>query len=205
MIMVMKQFALILVAFLTLFPVTSEGAGKVRKNAPLYDYEVRAGWGGRPMYLDYSYFRRYDYYCGLDLGDLYRDYTGNVYMTGIISAEFSMNFKKWFSLAFNLGYNGFFTDSYSGKTDEKLRRENGYELIFMPQARFSYMSRPMVSMYSSIGIGVYGLSFMDKHDFGVAAHLTLFGITFGKRLFGVFEIGVGNDYNGCMAGVGYRF
>lgn len=202
----MKRFTFILVALLTLFPVISEGAGKGgRDNTPAFDYEVRAGWGGMPLYFDGSCRAcDVDFY-NLTLSEMYGDYTGHVYMTGVISAEFSIFFKKWFSLAFNLGYNGLFTDRYSGLTDEKLRRENGYSLTFMPQARFTYFSRPMVSLYSSVGLGISGMSFMDDKSVDIAGHLTLLGVTFGRRVFGIFELGLGTDYAGCMAGIGYRF
>ena len=31
------------------------------------------------------------------------------------------------------------------------------------------------------------------------------GVTVGKKVFGFFETGIGTQYVGCMAGIGFRF
>ena len=161
---------------------------KVREPVP-FKYEARAGWGGYPVtdFLNSEISAMSPY---PSLEDLYADYNGNVYMTGIISTEFAFHFRKWFSLSLGLSANGIYSKRYSADTGLKTGTDRGAIVTFMPQVRFSYLNREYVKLYSSLGVG---------------GQVVFIGVTAGKKVFGFFEIGSGTLYLGCMAGVGYRF
>ncbi len=173
-------------------------------------YELSVGWAGYPMdfpiYLPFvKYYHDYDVMVDMSLSSMYSDYSGPIYSTGVISAEFAYNFKKWFALTAQLGYQGLFADNFSAGSDVKTSVSNGYILTFMPQARFTFFHRPMVRLYSSLGIGVVGAAFRGDDEVSVAAHLTAFGVSFGKKVYGKCELGIRTDYMGAMIGLGYRF
>lgn len=184
------------------------GQDKERVHEPVtFKYEVRAGWGGFPfvdrsiMVTDNSGIVPPDG----SLSSLYRDYNGDTYMTGVFSAEFSFNFRKWFSLALGVDCDGIYTRRYSADTGHKTGTDRRAVLTFLPQARFSYLNREYVKLYSSIGLGYsFGTSYGDSVLFP-SVQLTPIGVTAGKKVFGFFEIGVGTLYIGCMAGAGFRF
>ena len=65
------------------------------KGAGIYDYEIRIGWGGYPLadglffFDSFPLFMKYNdmnYYIPSSMEDIYRDYRGPAYMTGLISA-----------------------------------------------------------------------------------------------------------------------
>jgi hypothetical protein len=70
----------------------------------------------------------------------------------------------------------------------------------MPTARFVYLYREKVQLYSALSLGI---------NFGSTvplpcADMTIFGCTFGKSLFGFAEFGTGVGGWGRV-GIGYRF
>lgn len=176
---------------------------KVREPVP-FKYEVRAGWGGYPVtdFLDSEISAMSPY---PSLEDLYADYNGNVYMTGIISTEFAFHFRKWFSLSLGLSANGIYSKRYSADTGLKTGTDRGAIVTFMPQVRFSYLNREYVKLYSSLGVGFSYGTFQGVSQGTTGGQVVFIGVTAGKKVFGFFEIGSGTLYLGCMAGVGYRF
>ena len=101
--------------------------------------------------------------------------------------------------------NAIWKDVYSCQTDKKLGRENGWTATVMPQARFSWVRKEIVKLYSSVGVGVRAGEFDGRDDALIAAQLVPIGINVGGRVFGFAELGFGTLYVGGMFGVGYRF
>lgn len=80
-------------------------------------------------------------------------------------------------------------------------------LTFVPLnivGRCNYLNRPAVKLYGSLEAGV--LMSIDK-ELQVAPNVQLnpIGVEFGRKLFGMVELGVGMNYTGGRIGLGYKF
>lgn len=73
----------------------------------------------------------------------------------------------------------------------------------MPTFRFTWISKPRFTLYSKASVGI-GYANGIKKCFA-AAQLSPVGITFGKTVFGQFELGVGTQGLPLLFGVGFRF
>lgn len=185
----------------------SASASSRRVELP-FDYEVRLGWGGYPA-LDEIYFDSSQYYSPQQyrssISSLYSDYDGPLYSTGAIYADFSFLFKRWFSLSLGINCDILFGNTYNALTGKKTGNRNVSVFTLIPQARFYYLNREYVRMYSSIGAGlVCGVS-RESQELMPAFHVALLGVTVGRKLFGFAEVGTGSIYAGIMAGIGVRF
>ena len=180
-----------------------------------YKYEVRIGWSGYPIleaanfpnygnlpFMDYDMIPYYKY---TSLESLYGTYQGREYMTGLISGEISIHFRKWFTLAVEAGINGMWGrvhDKYDGSF---VRHTRGISLTVMPHARFYWANAKNVRFYSGIGIGL-GLGQYDKYfEVYPAFQLSPIGFTVGRKIFAFGETSLGTAYFGGKFGVGYRF
>jgi hypothetical protein len=75
----------------------------------------------------------------------------------------------------------------------------------MPTARFKYVSRDAFSMYGSAGLGVMvGLSEKEVYCYPTFQLVPL-GLTFGRKVYGFAEFGLGTLYIGANIGAGFRF
>lgn len=174
-----------------------------------YLYEVRIGYGGTPMYdqdnFIYSGCGCYDVFRntpGID--NLYRVQDGPEYVTGVFTAEFSIHYRRWFTLAFNLGINGMWGKQYDPSTSVYTRR-SGASFNIMPVARFNWFTTSMVRMYSSVGLGVYAGFYDDDTECTAAAMWVPAGITIGRKFFFFGELALSTASLGGNIGVGYRF
>lgn len=191
-----------------LFCVLVAGAqDKDGKDVP-YRYEVRLGWSGYPVGDDNQFvgvnnhgFYSYD----TSISDIFSDYDGPTYMTGNIVGEMNFHFKKWFTLSVEVAANRIWKHTYYSQTDEPKGRVRGYTATLMPQARFNWIRKDIVKVYSSVGLGVRAGKFDDRDDALIAAQLVPIGINVGGRVFGFAELGFGTLYVGGMFGIGYRF
>ena len=73
----------------------------------------------------------------------------------------------------------------------------------MPTFRFTWISKRRFTLYSKASVGV-GFANGIKKCFA-AAQLSPVGITFGKTVFGQFELGAGTQGLPLLFGVGFRF
>lgn len=198
-----------LLAFLVCSRAEGKSAGD--RNSIPFRYETRLGWGGYPendasMLLGTCHGCCYGYYEDrISPSTLYSDYSGDVYMTGVISAEFSCYFKRWFSLAVSMNYNGVFGNTFSGIDDSVRSRDNGVVVTLYPQARFTYLTREYVRLYSAVGLGVSYATFRSRSELYPCFHLTPIGVTVGRKVFAFCELGTGMLFLGIMGGIGVRF
>lgn len=155
------------------------------------------------------------------ISDYYRNYHGPAYDSGCYSIGAEYYFARWFSLAADFCIEGLWMDLFDRHTDTRTGTDLGIALSLMPQAKFVYLHRPMVRVYSSIGIGATGyIGFDSKKDryidetgphctYGNALSLTIqftaIGVEVGRKFFGFAEIGTGALYSGIRAGAGYKF
>ena len=152
--------------------------------------------------MDYDMIPYHKY---TSLESLYGTYQGREYMTGLISGEISIHFRKWFTLAVEAGINGMWGrvhDKYDGSF---VRHTRGISLTVMPHARFYWANAKNVRFYSGIGIGL-GLGQYDKYfEVYPAFQLSPIGFTVGRKIFAFGETSLGTAYFGGKFGVGYRF
>lgn len=170
--------------------------------------EARFGWSGYPVME--SFFNAW--HCCADirpdiyLKDIYRDSELPMYTTGGISGEIAWLFKDWFTFALTLSGNLTWQGKADAVTSERTGTDTGLFLYLVPQARFNWVRRDLVKMYSSIGVGV--MAGYDLTKTGVifpVFQLNPVGIEIGRKVFGFCELGIGFMYTGAMAGVGFRF
>ena len=87
------------------------------------------------------------------MGSIIGKYSGAVYSTGAVTAEFSYILKKWITFSAGIGYNHFWKDIYDGYNDSRIGTAHAGAIYFMPLARFTYLSHRNVKLYSGLGIG----------------------------------------------------
>lgn len=209
----MKKILLFLFALTLGVSMNAQGlSGEQKfKNRYPWKYEFRVGYGGYPL-MDSEMFLN-PYYGGCDcdiqmfpdLGNMYSPKIKSEYMTGILSAEFSIHYKRWFSLAFNLGVNGMWRTLSDPLNGDKNIVKGGATFNLIPMARFQYVNSKYVRLYSGVGLGLY-VGFFDGEVFvSPAAQLTPIGISIGRKAFFFAETCVGTASMGGNMGVGFRF
>lgn len=197
---------LLLAAVLVLAVVCGAEAADGDGDRTPFKYEMRFGYGGFPLYDNDNY----DYHADLDfsdklLSDCYGDYVSGLDFTGIFSAEFNFIFTKWFTLSLGAGADLMFVRYSDPVSRTRTWTRSGISVNVMPQARFAYVSKEYVKMYSAVGLGLYGGRLGDRSHLSVGWQVVPIGIMFGRKVFGFVEIGIGTMYAGGLAGVGFRF
>ena len=88
-------------------------------------------------------------------------------------------------------------DSFTG---EKIEDQSRYCFSVMPSVRFNWFYRDAVQLYSTVSIGVV-TDFDEAYPWG---DLTLVGCSFGRKVFGFVEVGMGTA-GWLRGGIGVRF
>ena len=70
--------------------------------------------------------------------------------------------------------------------------------------RYNYLNRPAVKLYGSLELGGMFM-FQDELQVVPDVQLNPIGVEFGRRFFGMVELGIGMNYTGLKGGIGYRF
>ncbi len=174
-------------------------------------FEIRLGVSGYPIIsvrnnpMGFPSSGHYHYIMDVQndfaIDELYKDRDGNYYTFGNIGAEFTWNIKRWLAVCAGLYVTPFWTSVYDIRTHARKGNRSDASFSSLAMVRFNYFSRPAVRLYSAIGTGIYADSEIAKLQFQAVP----FGVSFGKRVFGFAELGVGTLYIGGNIGVGYRF
>ncbi len=139
-----------------------------------------------------------------------RTHRGPVYTSGTWSLSYDYRFKKWFDLGLTLSYYGEYSRSYSNRDSSPVGRNRAHAVTVMPMARFTWLNRRWVRMYSSLGLGAtFGYGRFDTEgsrpeNAMIAFQVTPVGISVGRSFFGFAEIGLGAQ-GVFMMGIGYKF
>ena len=215
----MKRIILCALAVLLAMQAEAQDWRELRKQEFLdnfpYKYEVRLGWSGYPILEAANFpngggspFMKYDvdpYYNYASLNNMYGTYQGPEYMTGLISGEFSIHFRRWFTLAVEAGFNGMWGRVYDRSAGSFVRNTSGISFTLMPHARFYWANAKNVRFYSGIGLGL-GLGQYDKYfEVYPAFQFSPKGFTAGRKIFAFGETSLGTAYFGGKFGIGYRF
>jgi len=182
--------------------------------------EFHISWGD-PFFaatmLDYSsyyYYPKPPYYSTYDLFEPIA-IENKMYSIGSFTLSYFYRLKKWLWLGGTVNTTSTFGgECFDAITKERLPYANGTYLGFAPAIRFSYFNREIVTLYSGLAVS-FGCAFTTTKDpvkkttrvytrFGVQPQFTLFGVSFGNKIFGNIELGIG--YKGfASVGFGYKF
>lgn len=136
-----------------------------------------------------------------------RYYKGPKRVTGGIGISYGYRVRRWLEVGASLTYAGFYQNLYASADRNVAARERNHYVTLMPYARFSWVNRRSVRLYSSLHLGVQfswqKWYFGQNHNWNyLAAHFTPFGIRVGRRLFGYGEVGIGMR-GVFVLGIGY--
>lgn len=202
---IMKKH-LYLMAILVVFAVLPlEAKEKQKWDDQPYKYEVNVGWA-TIMEVD-SYSQTFGVISGSSLLDMmYADEQGAVYSAGGFAAEFGLNFRSWFTLAFNASASGIWHESYDNIT-KRYSTKSGAQVSIMPVARLFWMRKPTFKMYSSFGLGAGFTTYDGKTFPHIAAAIIPVGMQFGDKVYGLIEWGGGANVSmqGVRVGFGVKF
>lgn len=205
----MKSFlkTLMLTALLIAGASISAGAQQAGNDR----FEVRLGISGYPLMpaLENSLGRtpvllgyyKYIYSEAPSIDELYQDRDGAHYTAGNIGAEFAWNAKRWLAVCASAYVTPFWADMYDGQTHARKGRKAGASFSGLVSVRFNYFNRPNVRLYSAVGTGFY----LDKEATNFQFQVVPFGVSFGGRVFGFAELGIGSLFLGGNIGIGYKF
>lgn len=136
-----------------------------------------------------------------------RYYEGPLRVTGGIGISYGYRVRRWFEVGASLTYSGFYQNLYYSRNAGVAGRVRDHYVTLMPYARFSWLNRRSVRLYSSLHLGIQAnwqksYFYPTWNNYYLAAHLTPFGIRVGRRLFGYGEVGVGMR-GVFVLGIGY--
>ncbi len=197
----------ILLCFLLICPIGLSAQGN--DDIP-YRHEWRFGVAGYPLmdmllysdgWYDYMIDPAFHY---LNPDRLYGDYEGTRRMAGLVSAEYSINFRKRFTFAVGAYLSTVWNKVYQ-YDGTRQGSDMGLALTVMPTARFKYVSREAFTMYGSAGLGLMGGFYDDDAYIYPTFQLVPLGLTFGRKVYGFAEFGLGTLYIGANIGAGFRF
>jgi len=137
---------------------------------------------------------------------------------GTLFLGYSRSLNRIVSMGFMFGFQNF---TYTGKATEQnasgtVHNIDNNDILLSGIARFlfSYVNKPVIRMYSGIGIGITVDFGKETRDGGTdpfsekrlwpGGQLTFMGIRFGKAFGGFFEFGFGS-YGLINAGLSYKF
>ena len=169
-------------------------------------HELRLTAGAYP-FMPYRLLERFG--CD-DSPALGRTHRGPVRTGGVWTLAYDYRFRKWFDLGLTVGYYGEYSSSYRNLDSSLAGRNRAHAVTVMPVARFTWLNRKWVRMYSSLGLGAtFGFGHLDYDSYyfeetTLALQFTPVGISVGRSLFGFAEIGFGAQ-GALMMGVGYKF
>lgn len=140
---------------------------------------------------------------------------GDTKTAGSYSLSYMFSPARWFSVGTYATYANVNYKHYDRRSGQRISKTNIDHFLLTPTVRFTYLNRPIVRLYSQVGIGFGHLTENCKYVDGsmtnekysetyCSIQLTLFGVSVGRRLYGFAEIGSGS-IGGLNAGIGYRF
>jgi hypothetical protein len=201
-----KLFLLSISAFVfSVMPLISKE--KQTWNDQPHKYEVRIGWGMPSDVFSDAYYSDPGYSASGRLSSIYAPRRGPLYLTGGISAEFGLNFRKWFTLTFHTSFCGAWSDVYDSSSIDVIGTNRGVSFNLIPQARFNWVKRPAFKMYTTIGYGMSVVAYGGHTVIQEAFQFVPVGMAAGKDVFFFVEVGGGtqNNFLGYNLGLGYRF
>lgn len=122
------------------------------------------------------------------------------YFVGNYSLSYTYHDRKWLQYGGQVVFGASTRSRRDVHTNGGVEDLNRYVLSVMPMVRFSWFYREKVQMYSSVSLGLV----TDFEDLYVWGDATLFGCSFGSKVFGFAELGLGMS-GWVRGGIGVRF
>jgi len=168
-----------------------------------YRHDVRIGWG--EMLIESVLYGARPVHSWPQPDKLSPDYRAvertNAWLSGHFFAEYQYYFRHWLSFGTQLDFEAILWDktTYDRYRNQvgPTQRERNYNLVLMPELRFTYFRSPYVRMHSGLGIGV-NFAFDNMGGFAAAGafNLDLFTLQVGKdHWYGAIELGMLNAMN----------
>lgn len=175
----------------------------------LYRHDLRVGLGATGLsllfYLDTTFDANFpsDNETMSDILAHYRFNYGELRLTPVISLEYSYAVNNWFAI----GVKGSYVSMYRTRTHAHTGERHGRVAISavnaMVNARFQWLNRDIVKMYSSLGLGAMTAFGLAQETF-FFYDATWVGLSVGEKVYGYFEFG-GGASGIARAGLGVRF
>lgn len=175
----------------------------------LYRHDLRVGLGATGLsqlfYLDTTFDANFpsDNETMSDILAHYRFNYGELRLTPVISLEYSYAVNNWFAI----GVKGSYVSMYRTRTHAHTGERHGRVAIStvnaMVNARFQWLNRDIVKMYSSLGLGAMTAFGLAQETF-FFYDATWVGLSVGEKVYGYFEFG-GGASGVARAGLGVRF
>ncbi len=123
-----------------------------------------------------------------------------------ISVEGLYSFNEDWSAGLSVGYCGTFFKTVDKDTREVHNRSTITLIPINVEGRLNYMNRPKCKLYGSLEAGIF-LNLGNGSGSPVVPDVQLnpIGVEFGRRFFGMVELGIGMNYTGVRGGIGFRF
>ena len=142
---------------------------------------------------------------GVGLGaDQDKGETSKVDFPPYVSLEGLYSFNTRWSLGMSVGYCGLTAHVYNADGTEKGSPSSLVLIPITAVGRCNYLYRPKVQLYGSLEGGVI-FSADDLCNIMPNVQLNPIGVEFGGKVFGLVEVGIGLNYTGVRAGLGWRF
>ena len=168
-------------------------------------HDLRLGAGSVSLVSSVFLQRDIDYQNG-NMNDLRNEvleantYLSKAIFTGPYSLSYTYHSRNWLMYGGTVSFAAATMSSRDNYTKEKVRNYNSYMVSVMPTVRFVYLYRENVQLYSAVSLGV-----VFGNDLVIPwGDATLFGCSFGRKIFGFAELGAGVGGWGRV-GIGYRF
>ena len=175
----------------------------------LYRHDIRVGLGATGLsmlfYLDTTFDANFpsDNETMSDLLAHYRFNYGELRLTPVISLEYSYAVNDWFAIGVKGSYVSMYRTRTHAHTGERYGRVAISAVNAMVNARFQWLNRDIVKMYSSLGLGAMTSFGLVKETF-FFYDATWVGLSVGEKVYGYFEFG-GGASGVARAGLGVRF
>lgn len=133
---------------------------------------------------------------------------GDRIYTQALSVGYTQELSRWLALGVQTSYSGIYqSQRLDGMSVDHLYT---HRLAIYPAVRFTYLNRPMVRLYSGLGLGVgmkWEREFFNpdvRYSVFPTGQVTFFGVSVGRALFANWELGYG--VKGYLTlGMGYRW
>ena len=184
--------------------VTSKNIQDIR-----YKHDLRITYGA-PGFLSWYFLDEIGFGC-CDIGpDFINDMNalrtkyGPRYALSTLGLSYSQQLRPWLALGAKSTFAGSWQNIYDTYTNQKLYHNRMFNITAMLDARFSYLRREKVELYSAISAGL--VCHLERAGGGLGPMLdaVLFGASFGRSFYGFVEVGAGIG-GSARAGLGYRF
>lgn len=175
----------------------------------LYRHDIRVGLGATGLsmlfYLDSTFDANFpsDNETMSDILAHYRFNYGELRLTPVISLEYSYAVNDWFAIGVKGSYVSMYRTRRHAHTGERYGRVSLTAINAMVNARFQWLNRDIVKMYSSLGLGAMTAFGLAQETF-FFYDATWVGLSVGEKVYGYFEFG-GGASGVARAGLGVRF